>query len=105
GVVLVDNDVNLMALGEHTTRYRDVDHLLFVKVATGVGAGVISDGAIRRGAQGAAGDLGHIAVSGCEDVVCRCGNLGCLEAVAGGGAIAAQLSGEEQVSTVDDVVA
>lgn len=43
---------------------------------------------------------------GCEDVVCRCGNLGCLEAVAGGGAIAAQLSGgEEQVSSVDDVVA
>lgn len=105
-VVLVDNDVNLMALGEHSARYRDVDHLLFVKVATGVGAGVISDGAIRRGAQGAAGDLGHIAVPGCEDVVCRCGNLGCLEAVAGGGAIAAQLSGgEEQVSSVDDVVA
>src|SRR5674476_1050547 len=56
--VLVDNDVNIMALGEHWAEFPDVDHLLFVKVATGIGAGVISDGQIRRGAQGAAGDLG-----------------------------------------------
>ena len=62
--VLVDNDVNVMALGEHTSQWPTVDHLLFVKVATGIGAGIISDGQIRRGAQGAAGDLGHIAVPG-----------------------------------------
>jgi predicted NBD/HSP70 family sugar kinase len=55
--VLVDNDVNVMALGEHATSYPEVAHLLFVKVATGIGAGIISDGQIRRGAQGAAGDL------------------------------------------------
>ncbi|MGW6132452.1 ROK family protein [Cellulomonas sp. NPDC055163] len=90
--VLVDNDVNVMALGEHATEFADVDHLLFVKVATGIGAGVISDGAIRRGAQGAAGDVGHIAVPGGRDVLCRCGNTGCLEAVAGGRAIAAELA-------------
>ena len=86
--MLVDNDVNVMALGEHTTQWPDVDHLLFVKVATGIGAGIISDGQIRRGAQGAAGDLGHIAVPGGLDLPCRCGNIGCLEAVASGPAIA-----------------
>jgi predicted NBD/HSP70 family sugar kinase len=90
--VLVDNDVNIMALGEHATEYPDVDHLLFVKVATGVGAGVISDGGIRRGAQGAAGDLGHITVPGGPEVLCRCGNVGCLEAIVSGRAIAAQLT-------------
>ena len=42
--VLVDNDVNVMALGEHTSQWPEVDHLLFVKVATGIGAGIISDG-------------------------------------------------------------
>src|SRR5450830_10375 len=90
--VLVDNDVNIMALGEHWAEFPDVDHLLFVKVATGIGAGVISDGAIRRGAQGAAGDLGHVAVPGGQDVICRCGNVGCLEALASGRAIAAKLT-------------
>ncbi|WP_432498639.1 ROK family transcriptional regulator [Kineococcus gypseus] len=90
--VLVDNDVNVMALGEHATEHADVPHLLFVKVATGIGAGLISDGHLLRGAQGAAGDLGHVVVPGNEDVPCRCGNNGCLEAVAGGRAIAAELT-------------
>ncbi len=89
--VLVDNDVNIMALGEHASVMPDVDDLLFVKVATGIGSGIIMDGHIRRGAQGAAGDLGHIAVSGSQQQ-CRCGNVGCLEAVAAGPAIAAALA-------------
>ncbi|MDO8108238.1 ROK family transcriptional regulator [Isoptericola sp. b441] len=104
--VLVDNDVNIMALGERRTHYPDVDHLLFVKVATGIGAGVISDGELRRGAQGAAGDLGHIAVPGGPDVLCHCGNHGCLEAIASGGAIAAGLRREGvQASNGADVIA
>ncbi|VTR78196.1 ROK family transcriptional regulator [Cellulomonas hominis] len=92
--VQVDNDVNLMALGEHRTAWPDVDDMLFVKVATGIGSGIISDGRLRRGAQGAAGDIGHIAVPGAEDVPCRCGNLGCLEAVASGRALADTLSAQ-----------
>ena len=88
---LVDNDVNVMALGEHATAWPDVDHLLFVKVATGIGAGIISDGEIRRGAEGAAGDLGHVAVPGGRDTPCRCGNTGCLEALASGRAVALAL--------------
>lgn len=85
--VLVDNDVNLMALGEHATAYPDVEHLVFVKVATGIGAGVISGGRLHRGAQGSAGDLGHVAAPNGGDAPCTCGNVGCLEAVASGPAI------------------
>ncbi|MEE6283177.1 ROK family transcriptional regulator [Georgenia sp. MJ170] len=85
--ILVDNDVNIMALGEHGARWPDVANLIFIKVATGIGAGVISDGELRRGAQGAAGDLGHIAVPRGRQTPCRCGNLGCLEALASGHAV------------------
>ena len=87
GPVLVDNDVNLMALGEHATVYPDVQHLVFVKVATGIGAGIISGGRLHRGAQGAAGDLGHVAALHGGDTPCTCGNVGCLEAVASGPAV------------------
>jgi predicted NBD/HSP70 family sugar kinase len=90
---LVDNDVNIMALGEHWKAWRAYEHLLFVKVGTGIGCGIITDGRIHRGAQGAAGDIGHIHVPG-NDEICRCGNRGCLEAVAGGGAMAARLRSE-----------
>jgi predicted NBD/HSP70 family sugar kinase len=90
--VLVDNDVNIMATGEHSIHWREVSHLLFVKVGTGIGSGIIASGAIHRGEDGAAGDIGHIHISGHDDIICPCGNTGCLEAVAGGGAIARRLS-------------
>lgn len=90
--VLVDNDVNIMALGEHWAEWREVEHLLFVKVGTGVGCGIVAGGQIHRGAEGAAGDIGHIVVTDDESVICRCGNVGCLEAVAGGRALAQQLT-------------
>jgi predicted NBD/HSP70 family sugar kinase len=89
--VLVDNEVNLMALGEHSASYPDVANMVVVKAATGIGAGLISNGVLHRGAAGAAGDLGHIRVPDGGDVMCRCGNTGCLEAVAGGPALAAKL--------------
>ena len=92
--MLVDNDVNLMALGEHATVYPDVQHLIFVKVATGIGAGIISGGRLHRGAQGAAGDLGHVAALHGGDTPCTCGNVGCLEAVASGPAIVRALARE-----------
>jgi predicted NBD/HSP70 family sugar kinase len=103
--VLVDNDVNIMALGEHWTRWSERRHLLYVKVGTGIGCGIVVRGDIYRGAQGAAGDIGHIRVSGREDVVCRCGNVGCLEAVAGGRALArqAQELGMDAVTSLDVV--
>lgn len=90
--VLVDNDVNIMALGEYWSTWRhQVDDLLFIKVGTGIGCGIVAHGQIHRGAQGAAGDLGHVRVPGADDTICRCGNAGCVEAVAGGQAIADRL--------------
>ncbi|MEV4172066.1 ROK family transcriptional regulator [Nonomuraea sp. NPDC049709] len=88
--VLVDNDVNVMALGEHWAAGPAVDHLIFIKIGTGIGCGIISGGRLHRGAQGAAGDVGHIRVPASE-APCRCGNAGCLEAVAGGASMAAVL--------------
>lgn len=89
---LVDNDVNAMAFGEQRACWPQHRHMLMIKVGTGVGCGIIANGAILRGAQGAAGDLGHIPYSGEVDgrevePICRCGNLGCVEAYAGGWAL------------------
>ena len=92
--VLVDNDVNIMAAGEHRRHWRDTQNLLFVKVGTGIGCGIVAAGAVHRGAQGAAGDIGHIRVPADGEVVCRCGNVNCLEAVAGGRALAIALSAQ-----------
>ncbi|TWX40145.1 ROK family transcriptional regulator [Frigoribacterium sp. ACAM 257] len=92
--VLVDNDVNIMALGERSFAWPDVDHFLFVKVATGIGSGIISGGRLQRGAQGIAGDIGHVQVPRGAGIACHCGNVGCLEAVASGPAIAAALRRE-----------
>ncbi|MDF5756437.1 ROK family protein [Spongiactinospora sp. TRM90649] len=72
--VLVDNDVNVMALGEQRDAYAATGYLLFVKVGTGIGCGIVAGGRLHRGAQGSAGDIGHIRVSGHEDAGCRCGN-------------------------------
>lgn len=91
--VLVDNDVNMMAFGEYVHR-RESEHLLYVKVGTGIGCGIVSGGAAHRGASGAAGDIGHIRLPGHDDVLCHCGNTGCVEAVASGSAIAAALRAE-----------
>jgi len=85
----VDNDVNVLALGELRAGIgRGEQDLLYVKVGTGIGAGLISGGRLHRGAQGAAGDIGHVQVLDDDSVLCRCGNTGCLEAVAGGFALA-----------------
>lgn len=89
--VLVDNDVNIMALGERAVSWPGIDQLMFVKIATGIGAGVIAGGALQRGAQGVAGDIGHVQITRGADVPCRCGNRGCLEALASGPAIARTL--------------
>jgi len=87
--IWIDNEVNLMALGEVTIN-SDVNHLesLYIKIGTGIGAGIISGNKLHRGAQGSAGDIGHIAIPEPSEIVCRCGNVGCLEAVAGGAALA-----------------
>ncbi|MFG3441874.1 ROK family protein [Nonomuraea sp. NPDC047897] len=106
--VLVDKDVNAMAYGEQRLRHPDVPHLLMVKIGTGVGTGLIAGGQVHRGADGAAGDVGHtqVTVDGvAEPPLCRCGNSGCVEAYAGGWALVRDLRAEgRDVTTVDDAV-
>ena len=86
--VYVDNDANAMALGEfHYGAGQKVKNLIFIKAGTGIGAGIIIDGKIYRGETGFAGNIGHVYVDGRTDL-CKCGRRGCLEAIAGGSAIA-----------------
>ncbi|MBP2704126.1 ROK family transcriptional regulator [Microbispora sp. RL4-1S] len=105
--VLVDNDVNVIAMGEHRIAYQsELDDLLFVKVSTRIGAGVISGGGILRGALGAAGEIGHIPVRDGGGVLCRCGNLDCVDSVASGTAILRDLRAKgRDVSSLADVTA
>jgi predicted NBD/HSP70 family sugar kinase len=103
--VLLENDVNLRALGEARALPADQAPLLFVKVGTGIGGGLISrSGALHHGADGAAGDIGHVRVRGGPDVRCVCGNVGCIEALASASAIARRL-GEDtgDAVTIDHV--
>jgi len=85
--VWVDNDVNLMALGELWRLKRELPNFLVIKVGTGIGCGIVCHGEVYRGANGSAGDVGHICVDP-GGPRCRCGNLGCVEAMAAGPAIA-----------------
>ncbi|MFE4333198.1 ROK family protein [Streptomyces sp. NPDC056831] len=80
--VYVDNDANLGALGELVWGSgRGVKDLAYIKVASGVGAGLVIDGHIYRGPGGTAGEIGHITLDE-SGPVCRCGNRGCLETFA-----------------------
>jgi predicted NBD/HSP70 family sugar kinase len=104
--VLLENDVNLRALGEARALPADQAPLLFVKVGTGIGGGLITGaGELHHGADGAAGDIGHVRVRGGPDVRCVCGNVGCIEALASASAIARQLGGDVTVADVRSLVA
>lgn len=86
--VLVDNDVNIMALGErHAGVAKGAEDFLFVKVGTGIGCGIVLGGRVHRGMSGSAGDIGHIQVDE-SGPTCACGSAGCLEAFFGGAALA-----------------
>lgn len=107
-LIFVDNDVNAMVMGERAARYPAVEDLLLIKVGTGIGAGIVATGRTLRGADGAAGDIGHIRAEIDADLpapLCRCGQVGCVEAYAGGWAIMRDLAEAGQpVDRVDDVV-
>jgi len=86
--VWVDNEVNLMALGEYRQGTgKGTDELIFIKVGHGIAAGIITGGRLQRGAQGAAGEVGHISIVEDESVTCWCGNTGCVVQLASGVAI------------------
>lgn len=98
--VMVDNDVNLMALGEqHAGVARTVADFLCVKIGTGIGCGIVVGGEVYRGTTGSAGDIGHIQAVP-DGRPCACGNRGCLEAHFSGAALArdATEAAEQQLS-------
>lgn len=104
--LVVDNDCNVMALSERDGHLRDHDDVLVLKASTGVGLGIVAGGTLVRGHLGAAGELGHVKVPAAAGLRCRCGDVGCLEAVAGGWALVERLRAEgEQVDHVRDLVA
>jgi predicted NBD/HSP70 family sugar kinase len=89
--VTVDNDANLGALGEVSFGAgRGLSDVLYVKVSSGIGGGLVLGGRLYHGAVGLAGELGHVHVRE-HGRVCRCGNRGCLETVAATGAVLAAL--------------
>jgi predicted NBD/HSP70 family sugar kinase len=103
--VFVDNDVNVMALSErrgHLERHRD---LVFVKASTGIGVGIVTGGQLLRGVLGAAGEIGHSKIPAAAGLPCRCGDSGCVEAVAAGWALVqAARTGGHDVTHVRDLV-
>jgi predicted NBD/HSP70 family sugar kinase len=105
--VMVDNDANLGALAEAAFGAgREAGDLIYLKVSSGIGAGLILNGRLYRGSQGLAGELGHVLVDP-DGIVCRCGNRGCLETVAATGALVDLLrrSHGEELSVQDMLAA
>jgi predicted NBD/HSP70 family sugar kinase len=90
--VLTANDADAAALGEHAAGWSSATSLCLVKVSTGIGTGMVINGRSWAGADGGAGDIGHVRVSADPDALCQCGGHGCLAAVASGRAVARELT-------------
>lgn len=104
--VILGNDANVIALAEwRVGAGRTFGDVLVIKASTGLGAGIISGGALQRGAIRAAGEFGHNKTAAADGRACRCGDIGCLEAVAGGWALVRALRQEGRpVQNLRDVV-
>jgi len=85
--LFVEKDANVIAYGEHRVRFPLVKQLMSVKVGHGIGSGLVLDGRLYRGADGGAGDVGHTHYGDDDGPACKCGNAGCVEAIAGGWAL------------------
>jgi predicted NBD/HSP70 family sugar kinase len=103
--VILDNDANVITLAERRGDRQAFDDLLVIKASTGLGAGIIAGGSLQRGAVQAAGEFGHNKTPAAVGVPCRCGDTGCLEAIAGGWALVRALQAEGRaVGHLRDVV-
>ena len=103
--VILDNDANVIALAERRGDRQAFDDLLVIKASTGLGAGIIAGGVLQRGAVQAAGEFGHNKTPAAAGVPCRCGDTGCLEAIAGGWALVRALQADgHAVGHLRDVV-
>lgn len=86
--IYVDNDANVAGLGEYMFGAgQGSRHMVYMTISTGIGGGVIADGKLLRGANGTAGELGHMTIDW-HGERCTCGNIGCLEYLASGTSIA-----------------
>ena len=104
--VIVENDANLLALGENGRRAEPHGDLVVVTVDAGIGCGFIVGGRLYRGADGMAGDVSHTVVPGGPEVPCSCGRAGCLDVVASGSALVAELQRNGgQATTPTELVA
>ncbi|MGW9159342.1 ROK family protein [Microbacterium sp. NPDC055665] len=90
--VLVSNDADAAALGEQRAAHPASRSLCFLKVSSGIGAGIVLGGKAYRGTDGGVGDIGHVKIAGHTDQLCRCGARGCLAAAASGRAVARALT-------------
>lgn len=110
--VFCDNDANVMALAEHALRKNSEDHpkkpvnTLFIKAGAAIGCGLVANGEVYRGSTGTAGDITHVRVKAAGERACTCGNFGCLETIASGSAVVADLVAKGvEVSNLTEVVA
>lgn len=103
---VIENDANAMAVGEYIERDAAFEQMVFVKAGSGIGCGIVVDGAVYRGFRGVAGDISHVALHDAPPVICSCGRAGCLDVVASGSAIVDALKeAGERIDNLDDVLA
>lgn len=88
----LENDANLLAIAEHRLVYPEIENLLLVKIATGIGSGMILGGKLHRGHGGSAGDIGHMQLDALKGLPCRCGHTDCVESFASGWALTEKLN-------------
>ena len=104
-VVHIENDANLGALAEHRRGLgRGHDNIVFVKVSSGVGSGLIIGGEIFRGSSGTAGEIGHLTLDD-QGPLCRCGSRGCLEAYAATGTAMSMMAEQLPDAGIDEIIA
>lgn len=102
--VLIENDANLGALAEHRHGHgRGHANVVFVKVSSGVGAGLILDNKLFRGTSGTSGEVGHLTLDD-QGPLCRCGSRGCLEAYASTGTALAMMGDQMPGAGVDAII-
>lgn len=103
--VVIENDANLGALAEHRRGLgRGLDNLVFVKVSSGVGAGLIVNGQLFRGSNGTAGEIGHLTLNE-QGPICRCGSRGCLEAYAASAPAKALMADQLPNASLAEIIA
>jgi predicted NBD/HSP70 family sugar kinase len=101
---VIENDANLGALAEHRRGAgRGARDLVYVKVSSGVGAGLILNGQLFRGATGTSGEIGHLTLDE-QGPLCRCGSRGCLEAYAATGTALTMMAGQLAATGIDEVI-